>query len=411
MKKITNYKLQVTRIAFCLLLSAFCLIANAQTDENRILDSATIQKNELKITPELEKMVVKEINNMPESYLSTIYGINKEQLENLQIGKPIPCYRIVNKKLEPVFAPTVHRLADGDTLSLRFLDKWNVPVMSSGVPLAFAEIRDGGNRLGDFGYTGPRNMSSKIENAIEHICNYEHKDLLIGSFEASPSGNGMDFLIIRKEHKDIFVEVYNETTGEYLKNEYSSGELITLLTDLFAKIKAKQSRYLDFVADKSELILTPKLIEVLINRVFSHIESWPDEHLLHFGITNRPKLENLHPGKPVPRYSIVNENLIFTGSWEVPVMSDGEHFYMSTVKLEEDGKYSLAGGGSSRVQQAIQNYEHKDLLIGFIGVGRRDYLIFRKDNNDIFVKFDLEATGEVLKTEYSLSEIINLLKK
>jgi len=406
MKKITNYKLQVTRIAFCLLLSAFCLIANAQTNESFILSAEDVQKNELKITPELEKMVVKEINNMPESYLSTIYGINKKQLENLHLGKPIPWYKIVNEKLEPVFAPNVHRLAEGKTLSLRFTNKWNVPVMSAGEPLVFVFV---GITESEYTFMGIRPLAPGTENPTKHIYNYEHKDWLIGAFEATPSGFGLDFLIIKKEDKDIFVEIYDEATGEYFKNEYGSGELITLLTDLFAKIKAKQSRYYDFVADKSELILTPELTELLRMRVFDHIESWPDEHLLHFGITNRPKLENLHPGKPVPRYSIVNENLTFTGRWDVPVMADGEPFYTSTVKLEDNGQYSYAGGGTANYE--VLNYKDKDLLIGYLNIGRTGYLIIRKDNKDIFVKFDIEATGEVLKTEYSLSELINLLKK
>jgi len=127
-------------------------------------------------------------------------------------------------------------------------------------------------------------------------------------------------------------------------------------------------------------------------------------------------LENLHLGKPIPRYIIENENLIFTGYWEVPVMSDSEPLFFTRVKLEDDGQYSNAGGGASKLAEIIHNYEHKDLLIGILGVRPNtisgwNYLIIRKDNKDIFVKSYDDATGKVSKTEYSLNEIINLLKK
>ncbi|MCL2289797.1 MAG: hypothetical protein FWC34_03715 [Bacteroidetes bacterium] len=401
MKKITNYKLHVTRIAFCLLLSAFCLITNAQTDENRILDSATIQKNELKMTSEIEEAVVTQLKNMPEEFYSH-HGINKPQLENLHLGKPVPWYNIVNERLEPI---NPYSVAAGEPFSLRFEGVWNVPVMSDGEPLLFGIINFSTNN------GAPRLVEVGIKNTIEHFHNYEYKDSVIGSIGVDIRNMGMTFLIIRKEHKDVFVEVYDKATGEYFKNEYDSGELITLLIDWAAKMKAKQSRYYDFVADKSELILTSELTEMLCTRAFSHIESCSDEALFSCGIKNRPKLENLHPGKPVPWYSIVNENLIFTGSWEVPIMSDGEPpFYVVTVILEDNGQYSNAGGGTANYEM-LNNYKYKDLIIGYLRIGSTRFFIIRKDNKDIFVKsYDYE-THEVSKTEYSLSEIINLLKK
>ena len=396
------------KLTLIIIILGILTITNAQINENEILSAEDVQKNELIITPEIEKAVVTKLKSMPEEFYSNRgININKEQLENLHLGNPVPWYNIVfaNERLEPIGPHSVPRMAAGEPILLRFTNTWNVPVMSDGEPLLFGLIStltiNGEPSIGDIG----------IKNVIEHFYNYEHKDLIIGSVGLNSRNMGMDYLIIRKEFKDIFVEVYDKTTGEYFKNEYGSGELITLLQDWAAKMKEVQNRYYAYVADKSELILTPEITEMLCTRVFSHIESWPKEYLSSFGITNRPKLENLHPGKPVPRYRIVNENLIFTGAWEVPIMSDGEPFYLSTVKLEDNGQYTIRGGGGSSLKQAIQNYEHKDLLIGFIGIGRRDYLIFRKDNTDIFVKFDLDATGEVLKTEYSLSEIINLLKK
>ena len=393
------------------LLSSFSLLLSplsAQVDENRILDSVSIQKNELKVTLELEEIVIKEINNMPEGYLSTIYGIKKEQLENLHLGNPIPWYQIVDEKLYPVIAMSVNRLAEGESLSLRFSDRWLVPVVSDDEPLFFAGIE---GRKG-YTYMGPAYIDPKIKIPIEQIHNYEHKDLLIGSFEVTPLGLGFDFLIIRKEDKDIFVEVYNETTGEYFKNEYSSGELIKLLKDRAVKEKEARSRYYAQFANKSELEITPEITKMVVNEAYS-LRNTSDEGLSYWRIKNRAQLENVYPGKPIPKYIIVNENLTFTGEWNLFVMSDGEPLFLITVKLNDDGQCRWASTSPFMVE-TIQNFEYKDLIIGSLKVNPRslwDYLIIRKNNKDIFVKTYDEATREFFKTEYSFSEIINLLRK
>jgi len=383
------------------LLSVF-VITNAQVDETRILDSATVQKNELKMTPEIEEMVITTLKNWPEEFYSNRgININKEQLENLHLGKPIPWYNIKNEQLEPISTYSVPRMAAGEPFSLRFFGAWNVPVMSDGEPLLFGIISfstiNGAPSLQEVG----------IKNTIEHFHNYEYKDSIIGSVGLSIRNMGMDFLIIRKEHKDIFVEVYDKATGEYFKNEYGPDELITLLIDWDAKEKEAKSRYYDFVADKSELILTPEITEMLNTKLFSRMKDWSDHYLSQFGIKDRAQLEHLHLGKPIPTYTIVNENLTFTGSWTVQAFSNGELFYAATVQLEDDGKYGFVKGGSA----GGPKYEHEELIVGFLTIGRTSFLIIRKDNKEIFVMMYDWKTGEYYKNEYSLSEIINLLKK
>jgi len=406
-------------LLFSFLLFPFSFLPsplNAQVYESRILDSVSIQKNELKVTPEVEKMVITKLKEIPENYYSD-YGIkNKEQLENLHLGKPIPWYQIVNEKLVPVNASNVSHLVEGEPLSLIFTDRWNVPVMNDDEPLVFVfvGITDREYTFLGPGYIGTRNSHPKVENMIEHIYNYEHKDLLMGSFEVAPLGNGLDFLIIKKEDKDVFVEVYNEATGEYFKNEYGSNEIMKLLKDRAAKINEARNRYYAYVADKSELVITPEIAEMLLPYAQSYWSSIRDneEYLSQVGIKNGALLEHLHLGKPVPAYRIIDENLTFIGRWKVPVMSNGEPLFFTEVKLEVDGQYRWMGSGGAGLPQAIQNYEYKDMLIGFLGAPREwDYLFIRKNGKDIFVKtYDWE-TRELFKTEYSLSDIINLLKK
>jgi hypothetical protein len=132
-------------------------------------------------------------------------------------------------------------------------------------------------------------------------------------------------------------------------------------------------------------------------------------------ITNRAQLDTLHLGKSIPEYWIDfdNENLIFTGSWHVPVMSDNESLFMARVS-EGDGPYRFVGCLGGNIPEFIHDYEHKDLIIGFItkeGIGGMDYLIIRKDSKDIFVEVHNWERREILKSEYTFSELINLLKE
>jgi hypothetical protein len=268
-----------------------------------------------------------------------------------------------------------------------------------------------------FSEFGGNYTHSGTKNIAEHFRNYEYKDSIIGSVAISHSTFGMDdLLIIRKENQDIFVQIYDEATGEYFKNEYRFSELLNLLKDLNLRAKEAQMRYYAQVANKSELKITPEITEMLDTTLFSRLKEkdWSDESLSELGIKNRAQLEHLHLGKPIPMYRIVDENLTFSGYWNVPVMSDGEPLFMATVKLEDNGQYSKAGFGGASMAKLIHNYEHKDLIIGsleVISIIGMDYLIIKKENKDIFVqKYDF-ATREYLKNEYSFSEVLNLLKK
>jgi len=387
-------------------LSSFSLLLSplaAQTNDSLILDSVSIQKNELIVTPELEEMVVMHIKNLPEeAYFD--YGIkDKAQLENLHIGKPIPWYMIENEESQTLYTFNASRVADGKSLSLRFANTWNVPVMSEEEPLLFALIR-----FTDF---GDPYISSGNKNTIEHFHTYEHKDSIIGSVGVNPSNRGMDFLIIRKDNKDIFVEVYDETTKDYFKNEYNFNDVINHIKDLGLREKEARMRYYAQIADKTELEITPEIAEIVVSTTYSLYKDVNEERFSDHGIKHRPQLENLHLGKPIPMYYILeDDNLTFVGRWQIPVMSGDEPFCFTRIKLEGDGQYSWAGTGGISAD-VIHNYEHKDLIIGFLDAGRGRYLIIRREDKDIFVQIYNYGTPEYLKNEYSFGEILNHLKK
>jgi len=223
----------------------------------------------------------------------------------------------------------------------------------------------------------------------------------------------MDHLIIRKDNQDIFVQIYDELTGEYFKNEYRFSELTNHIKELPQREKEAQMRYYAQIADKTELTLTPELTEMLVNDAYSGYIDASDWLLSNSGIKDRSQLEHLCLGNPIPRYWIVDENLIFEGYWNVPVMSNGEPLFCTTVKLDDNGQYKLVGGDSGYLAEITHNYKYKDLIVGSLGRFHpgMDYLIIRKDNQDIFVQMYDYATEEYLKNEYSFSEVLNLLKK
>jgi hypothetical protein len=270
--------------------------------------------------------------------------------------------------------------------TLKFRDRWQVPVMSDGEPLFLARVFPGNNGQYRFANAGAVPLAKSIHN-------YEHKDLITGFLFLS-SYVGMDYLMIRKEDKDIFVQRYDYATHEFLKNELNLNEVI------LANAKT----------DKYELKLTPELTEMVISNIYPRFIKKSDKSLSDFGIENRSQLENLQLGKPIPMYILENENLIFMDRWRVPVMSDGDLLFLTDVMLKDDGQYRWIGGGSAMLAKAIHNYEYKNLIIGYLD-DDEDYLIIRKENQDIYVqRYDYE-TREYFKYEYSLREVINLIKK
>ena len=356
-------------------------IANAQIDS----------KNELKLTPEMEEVVVTQIKNLPEKdYFQ--YGITDiSQLTNLHLGEPIPMYHLTH-----------------DTL--QFVRGWYVTVMSDGEPLFLVRVMLGNNEK--YKLSGLNYMAGGAVAPAEGIQNYEHKDLIIGAV-CVPSHREVDYLIIRKENQDVFVEMYDVVTDEYLKGKYFINEfsLSELNNHLKETRREAQMRYRAQVANKSELILTPELTEMLINQAYSsHINS-SEQSLSNWGIKERSQLEHLYLGKPIPNYIIVNEKLTFAGRWDVPIMSGGEHLFLTTLELGKDGQYSWAGSGGAAMAKLIHNYEYKDLIIGDLNLRSGIYLIIRRDNKDIFVQVFDRETGEYVKNEYSFSEVLNLLKK
>ena len=393
MKKITKHKLQVTKIAFCLLLSAFCIIANAQTDEK---NTAIVQEEDLILPQKIAEMVVTKLKNEPVERFYR-YGIkNKEQFDNLQLGRAIREFVINN---------------DNDTLMPQ---GWRIPVMYEGKALFLAKVFT----IRDVGFGAP--------DMGESIRHYEREDLMgILSVKLLPS----DFFYIRRENKDVFLQVFDPVTRKYFKNEYTLSEIINLRNraieiyssptkegwkEFFDTNQVDENDIFDpNFPQKHELKITPEITEMLITEIYWDFLSHSDWSLSNFGITNRAQLENLQLGKPISKYRIDvdNENLIFTGEWEILVMSENEPLFITKVDKDEE-QYSNTGGGRARWAKILHNYEYKDLIIGYLEFDREmNFYIIRKGHQDIFVQTYDRATREYLKNEYSFSEVLNLLKK
>jgi len=163
--------------------------------------------------------------------------------------------------------------------------------------------------------------------------------------------------------------------------------------------------------EKNELKLTLEITEMVVDFVFKGINFQSDKKLIDFGVKNRSQLMNLQLGKSIPVYSLTaNDTLKFLNRWRILVMSDDEPIIFADVILADDGQYEVVNFGAAIWAEHIHNYEHKDLIVGFLSL-RTNYLYIQKDNQDIFVEVYDYATREWFKNEYSLSDIINLRNK
>jgi hypothetical protein len=407
MNKITNYELRIPRIAFCLLLwvaersrsTAFCFLLSAfqlfllfcssalhaQSSVNQTLDTDTVPKVELIITSEVEEEIIDIIYWMHSNLSVRSHpNIKKwEQTGALELGKAIPDYQINNEKLTST-------------------GSWHIPVFCDGEPLILVSGAVA-YQYNKFVFNGSR--EAPLEDLIH---NYEHKDLIVGLLKGHRLMK-TDYLIIRKNGQDVFLEVYDEVTGLYFKNEYSFSEIINQRKKLELQEKEKrQNRFNSMqTPGKSELTITSEIEEMLV----THRKNMSEKFYSTYGIKNRAQLDSLEVGKPIPYFTLHNDSIKFTGAWRVPLLSNGEPLFFEDIKIEDNGNYKWAGARSAK-DNPINNYKHKDLITGFLGVGDGvSYLMIRKNSQDIFVKtYDWE-TRESLKTEYSLQEIINLNKK
>ena len=193
--------------------------------------------------------------------------------------------------------------------------------------------------------------------------------------------------------------------------------LIISLLSVFTITNAQNDEDTFFGTDsvqKNELKMTQKITDTVVNTIYRLFIDGDEKHLSNYGIKNRSQLASLQLGKPIPWYRIDNENLKFIGIWYVPVMSDGESLLLARVRLADDGEYIFLGAGAAKMAERIHNYEYKDLIIGFLDSKLHQgnsYFYIRKENEDIFVQVYDYSTREYFKYEYSLSELINLLKK
>jgi hypothetical protein len=169
-------------------------IANAQIDENNSLDSTLVQKRDLIMPQRLTDMVVTKLENSSiEDFIGSTIK-NKEQLEKLQLGKPLREF-ILNH--------------DKDTL---IPQGWQVPILYEGKPVVIA-------------FVSGREVKFGLPRTGENINRFDRDDMIgILSVNVLPT----EFYIIRKENKDVFLQVFDLVTRKFFVNEYSFSEIINL---------------------------------------------------------------------------------------------------------------------------------------------------------------------------------------
>ena len=168
-----------------------------------------------------------------------------------------------------------------------------------------------------------------------------------------------------------------------------------------------QSVFLDTnVVQKNELRITQEITKIVKNTIYMFLENVPNEMLSNYGIKNMPQLLNSQLGRPIPVYMLDNQNLKFSGFWRLPILSDDEFIAFATVKLTDSGQCEVVDFGAAPLAKVINDYKHKDLIIGILKVYEQntDYLYIQKENKDIFLKM-----SDLKGKEYSLSDINNII--
>jgi hypothetical protein len=198
-------------------------------------------------------------------------------------------------------------------------------------------------------------------------------------------------------------------TRRITKQKLSKTLFIALaLIGLSAMAKA-QSTFSDTnSASKNELRITPKITTEIESNICMFLRNVPEEMFKNFGIKNMSQLLNSQLGKPIPVYVLDNQNLKFTDLWRLPILSENEFIALATIKLADNEQYEVVDFGATKLAKIINDYEHKNLIIGILRVFKQktDYLYIQKDNEDIFVKM-----SDLKGKEYSLNDIINLVKE
>lgn len=117
----------------------------------------------------------------------------------------------------------------------------------------------------------------------------------------------------------------------------------------------------------------------------------PETDLSEYGFHNRSEFERIDFGDPIPVYTLRDSVVVFTSTWRVPLVIDGEYRSLLTV-VDEDGQYKAVDFGATGLARAYAAAKTPQTT-GMLRVYElhKDYLIQgREKSNQTFIPLEID---------------------
>ena len=121
--------------------------------------------------------------------------------------------------------------------------------------------------------------------------------------------------------------------------------------------------------------VTESVLKTAKSQISNFTRDLPESDLASYGFNNRTEFEKIGFGDPIPVYTLKDSVVVFTSTWRVPLVIEGEYRSLLTV-IEADGQYKAVDFGASELARAyaagktpetsgmLRVYElHKDYFI------------------------------------------------
>jgi len=150
------------------------------------------------------------------------------------------------------------------------------------------------------------------------------------------------------------------------------------------------------------------IIQVTESSMHHLLDSIPDQLLRNYGINNRNELANATIGKPVGVYNIVNEQLVFTSTWRVPLVIQSEYRALFTVVRDDTGNYKVVDFGATGLAQEIFNQSLSYNIKGLLRVYelRKDFFICDDNKGE----YEFQPVPIIEGKKYQLKDVLNFIR-
>ena len=151
---------------------------------------------------------------------------------------------------------------------------------------------------------------------------------------------------------------------------------------------------------------TDAILSVSKEQLGNYINSIPEVNLNDYGFKNKEEFNRIRFDEPINVYFLEGSKIVFTNTWRVPLIIDGEYRSLLTVARNND-EYKVVDFGAIQLAQII--FKKKTTkTIGLLRVYelKTDFLM-EEISIDDYSFIQINAEGQ----ELNLNDILNLIKR